>query len=104
MAGEICYLFFLCIQLQDKNDPQVCGDNKRKAETADVVAPSGQNKILKQGFTCELCPVSATSREGLHDHFRGKKHRKKEAIITEISGLEDDEAVHSSMAEGQRES
>ncbi|XP_019170819.1 PREDICTED: uncharacterized protein LOC109166316 isoform X2 [Ipomoea nil] len=58
---------------------------KRKAETPPEVAistelPSGvPKKKAKEEWSCALCQVSATSKEGLNEHLRGKKHKSKEA-------------------------
>ncbi|XP_077221867.1 uncharacterized protein LOC143855684 [Tasmannia lanceolata] len=62
--------------------PSLAG-TKRKA----VAATSGNeawlpsSKKTQKEWSCALCQVSTTSKEGLNDHLQGKKHKAKEAEL-----------------------
>lgn len=52
---------------------------KRRDMSSQVGGPSGVTKKLTKEWTCALCQISATSELGLEDHFKGKKHKSKQA-------------------------
>nr|GLL34324.1 uncharacterized protein LOC109166316 isoform X2 [Ipomoea trifida] len=68
-----------------KAKPDGVSGVKRKMETPPEVAISSElptgvpKKKVKEEWSCALCQVSATSKDGLNEHLRGKKHKSKEA-------------------------
>lgn len=83
----LCYRLFLSTLLQAKPDANVSGV-KRKAETLPEAAISSElrtggvpKKKIKEEWSCALCQVSATSKDGLNEHLQGKKHKSKEAAL-----------------------
>nr|GMD24305.1 Zinc finger protein like [Ipomoea batatas] len=64
-----------------KAKPDGVSGVKRKMETPPEVAISTgvPKKKVKEEWSCALCQVSATSKDGLNEHLRGKKHKSKEA-------------------------
>ncbi|XP_031123007.1 uncharacterized protein LOC116025800 isoform X3 [Ipomoea triloba] len=68
-----------------KAKPDGVSGVKRKMETPPEVAISSEQptgvpkKKVKEEWSCALCQVSATSKDGLNEHLRGKKHKSKEA-------------------------
>ncbi|KAL9419181.1 hypothetical protein AB3S75_037022 [Citrus x aurantiifolia] len=65
--------------LQVKPYPNFCGS---KQEAGALPADSGKRRLttLKKPmhWSCALCQVSATSKRGLDEHLKGKKHKAKE--------------------------
>ncbi|KAJ8571110.1 hypothetical protein K7X08_038082 [Anisodus acutangulus] len=61
---------------------------KRKAitsiqEVAEKPSLSSAPKKNVNEWRCALCQVSATNQDGLNNHFQGKKHKRKEAVLRE---------------------
>lgn len=61
---------------------------KRKAVAPPAVVDDDEQYVTslqikpKHRWSCELCGISTTCEEGLDDHFRGRKHKAKEALRT----------------------
>lgn len=46
-----------------------------------------------QKWTCEICQVTTTSEKTLKDHYRGKKHKSTQGVLTFIPNNSDRPAV-----------
>lgn len=52
-----------------------------------VEGHSEVTKKLTSEWSCALCQISATSEQGLHDHLKGKKHKKQVGQKAGMIGL-----------------
>ncbi|KAL1817724.1 uncharacterized protein LOC108220578 [Daucus carota subsp. sativus] len=67
----------------DANHP----GKKRKDMASPVEGHSEVTKKLTSEWSCALCQISATSEQGLHDHLKGKKHKKQVGQKAGMIGL-----------------
>ncbi|XP_068648436.1 uncharacterized protein [Aristolochia californica] len=59
----------------------VTGTKREPASGSELAWLSNVNSKIQKEWSCAMCQVSATSKEGLNEHLQGKKHRAKEAEL-----------------------
>ncbi|XP_068652370.1 uncharacterized protein [Aristolochia californica] len=59
----------------------VTGTKREPASGNELAWLSNVNSKMQKEWSCALCQVSATCKEGLNEHLQGKKHRAKEAEL-----------------------
>ncbi|CAI9112610.1 OLC1v1013078C1 [Oldenlandia corymbosa var. corymbosa] len=66
------------------------GGTKRKAKSScpaveeEEASSRGKKRRNIGVWSCDICEVSTTSELGLTEHFQGKKHKSKEALVTKL--------------------